>query len=68
MQKTVFVNTTILAMNVNFAKLVFFGCLNNAYISVIVYLAQQVCKIFHSFELNQHFNKHLFCRKISRFT
>ena len=44
--ETVFVDTTILAMNVNFVKLVFFGCLNNAYISVIVYLAQQVCKNF----------------------
>ena len=46
--ETVFVDTTILAMNVNFVKLVFFGCLNNAYkiISVIVYLAQQVCTNF----------------------
>ena len=33
-------------MNANFVKLVFFDCLNNAYISVIVYLAQQVCKSF----------------------
>lgn len=44
--ETVFVDTTILAMNVNCVKLVFFGCLNNAYISVIVYLAQQVCTNF----------------------
>ena len=30
--ETVFVNTTILAKNVNFVNLVLFGCLNNAYI------------------------------------
>ena len=55
MQKTVFVNTTILAMNVNFAKLVFFGCLNNAYISVIVYLVQQVCKNYSQFWIKPAF-------------